>query len=80
MSRNQYEAKEAAMTPETFYPIDWDANFYDSDAMRRCSFNLAEEYAALVVAPGDMETKWRDWVAEKMQLVQPVLDELNAQF
>lgn len=80
MSRNQYEAKEAAMTPETFYPIDWDANFYDSDAMRRCSFNLAEEYAALVVAPGDMETKWNNWVAEKMQLVQPVLDELNAKF
>lgn len=77
-SYNSYKAKEAAMTDETFYNIDWEANFYDSEAMRRCSFNLADEYASLVVAPGDMETKWNAWVEEKMKVVQPALDELNA--
>ena len=78
MSYNQYQEKYSRADEKTFDRIDWDAYFYDSDAMRRVSFNLPEEYAALVVAGGDMETKWNAWVEEKMKLVQPVLDELNA--
>jgi putative aldouronate transport system substrate-binding protein len=39
---------------------------------------MADEYAALVIKSGDIETNWRSWVNEKMVLIQPVLDELNA--
>jgi len=78
MSRNQYELKFSLTTPESLGRIDWDVYFFDSDAKRRVNFNLREEYAALVVADGDMEAKWSAWVEEKMKLVQPVLDELNA--
>lgn len=79
MSLTQYKTKESHATDETFDRIDWDVYFYDSDAMRRASsFNLEDEYAALVVADGDMETKWNAWVEEKMSIIQPVLDELNA--
>ena len=77
MSANQYKEKDALATDESMGRIDWDVYFHDSDARRRTQFDLPEEYAALVVADGDMETKWNAWVEEKMVLVQPVLDELN---
>lgn len=35
--------------------------------------------AQLILKEGDLETNWRNWVDEKMQLVQPLLDELNEQ-
>ena len=78
MSYNQYQAKYSLTSSESLGRIDWDAYFFDSDAKRRTNFDLREEYAALVVADGDMEDKWNAWVEEKMRLVQPVLDELNA--
>jgi putative aldouronate transport system substrate-binding protein len=39
--------------------------------------NYGDEYAALIVKPGDIEANWKAWVEEKMPLIQPVLDELN---
>lgn len=78
MSYNMYQEKIQLTDEISLGRTDWDAYFYDSDAKRRAVFNLAEEYAQLVVADGDMETKWNAWVEEKMQYVQPVLDELNA--
>ena len=41
--------------------------------------DLSEEYAQLILKDGDLETNWKNWVDEKMQLVQPLLDELNQQ-
>lgn len=38
-----------------------------------------KEYAQLILKEGDLETNWKNWVDEKMQLVQPFLDELNQQ-
>ena len=40
--------------------------------------DLADEYAKLILKDGDLEQNWRAWVAEKMVVVQPVLDQLNA--
>jgi len=78
MSYNQYQTKYSLVDDSSLGRTDWDVYFHDSDAKRRTLFNLAEEYAALVIADGEMENKWNAWVAEKMKLVQPVLDELNA--
>lgn len=78
MSYDQYQTKYSLTDEKSLGKTDWDVYFYDSDAKRRALFNLPEEYAKLVVEQGDMETKWNAWVTEKMRLVQPVLDELNA--
>ena len=40
--------------------------------------DLADEYAKLILKDGNLEQNWRAWVAEKMAVVQPVLDQLNA--
>ena len=45
----------------------------------QANMDLSEEYAQLILKEGDLETNWRNWVDEKMQLVQPLLDELNEQ-
>lgn len=78
MSYNMYQEKIKLTDERSLGRTDWDAYFFDSDAKRRAVFNLPEEYARLVVADGDMETKWNAWVADKMRYVQPVLNELNA--
>ena len=78
MSYNQYQTKYSLVDDSSLGRTDWDVYFHDSDAKRRAYSDLSEEYAALVIADGEMESKWNAWVAEKMKLVQPVLDELNA--
>jgi putative aldouronate transport system substrate-binding protein len=58
---------------------DWKVFFHDSPMLRKVptTANLNDEFARLVTDKGDMETKWRNWVSEKMPIVQVVLDELN---
>ena len=58
--------------------IDWDMEFYTSKAKDQAQLDYASEYANLIVQEGDLETNWKNWVAEKMKLIQPYLDELNA--
>lgn len=58
--------------------IDWDMEFHTSKAKDQAYLDYASEYANLVVQSGDLETNWRNWVSEKMKLIQPYLDELNA--
>jgi putative aldouronate transport system substrate-binding protein len=70
-------------TNDTLAPTDWDLYLYDSPARRRVSFMYDQEYANIVTnskSLADVEKNWRAWLNEKMTVVQPVLDELNAKF
>lgn len=78
MARNQYKLKESLSDETTIGRLDFDVYFYDSPAMRKATFDMPQEYAELVLMEGDIEENWNNWVKEKMNLVQPVLDELNA--
>ncbi|GHU07544.1 hypothetical protein FACS1894151_02040 [Spirochaetia bacterium] len=51
---------------------------HSSRAMNQASMNYHDEYSNLITKPGDIEANWKAWVAEKMPLIQPVLNELNA--
>ncbi|MDL2233926.1 ABC transporter substrate-binding protein [Ruminococcaceae bacterium OttesenSCG-928-L11] len=57
---------------------DWNVHFHDSQALNLASMVYSDEYASLVVKDGDIEANWQAWVNEKMNMIQPVLDELNA--
>ncbi|MDR1570338.1 MAG: hypothetical protein LBS72_07620 [Oscillospiraceae bacterium] len=63
---------------EHFYKIDMDVYFYASEARNRATFQLADEMAAIVLKGPDVEANYQTWLAEKMPLVQPLLDELTA--
>ncbi|MNP52149.1 hypothetical protein D3C76_1465210 [compost metagenome] len=56
---------------------DWTVQLYDSKSKNQAGFDYANEYANLILQPGDLEDNWKKWVSGKMSLVQPVLDELN---
>jgi putative aldouronate transport system substrate-binding protein len=74
-----YQMRESTSTVETFPPEpDWNVVLHSSRALNLASMVMADEYAALVIKSGDIEAAWRSWVNEKMPLIQPVLDELNA--
>lgn len=71
---------EKSRTSAEVVTIDeWDFEFYSSRTKTQANMDLSEEYAQLILKEGDLETNWRNWVDEKMQLVQPLLDELNEQ-
>jgi len=80
MAFNAYVERIESASPTSIGRIDWDIWFFDSDARRRATVNLADEYTELILAPGDIEDKWNAWVEERMVTIQPVLDELNAAF
>lgn len=46
--------------------------------MRKVQFDYDTELTNLVTMGGDIEQNWRDWIESKMPMIQPVLDELNA--
>ena len=62
----------------TLAPIDWRVTFHNSDANRMAQLTYNEEYCELILRDGDLRANWEAWVRDKMQLIQPVLDELNA--
>jgi putative aldouronate transport system substrate-binding protein len=77
--KNMYVYRAEHSTDETLPPVpDMNVLFHSSTALNLASMVYPDEYAALVVAEGDIETNWQNWVNEKMSLIQPVLDELNA--
>lgn len=75
LARNQYINKTASA--KEVLPLDYDVYFYDSRAKQQATFDLAEEFANIVLKGPDVEANWRAWVDEKMQVVQPLLDELT---
>ena len=77
-TKRQYELRSKYSDSTTLVPTDWTSYFHDSPSRRKVSFDYATEYAQIILKEGDLETNWKAWVKEKMQVVQPVLDELNA--
>ena len=77
-TKRQYELRSEHSDETTLVPTDWDSYFHDSPSRRKVAFDYAAEYAQLILKDGDIEKNWGEWVEEKMQLVQPVLDELNS--
>jgi putative aldouronate transport system substrate-binding protein len=78
-TKELYEIRQKYATPQTF-PLEPDYNviFHSSRAASIATLEYNDEFAALIVKPGDIEANWRAWVNEKMPLIQPVLDELTA--
>lgn len=74
-----YKLRNELSDETTLLPRDYDLEFYSSRAKTQANMDLSEEYAQLILKEGDLETNWKNWVDEKMQLVQPLLDELNQQ-
>lgn len=74
-----YELRDELSDETTLLPREYDYDFYSSRAKTQANIDLAAEYAQLILKEGDLETNWKNWVDEKMQLVQPFLDELNQQ-
>lgn len=80
-SRELYAQRVTLGTPESFTATDWTVFSHDSAARRRASFDFATEYANIIVnstSVDELESKWRQWIADQQDLVQPVLDELNS--
>lgn len=75
-----YREKYAMGDEQTIPSIDWDVQLYSSDAKNKLSYNWPSEYAELVLEDGDIETNWKEWVDSQQYLIQPVLEELNAEF
>jgi putative aldouronate transport system substrate-binding protein len=78
-TRQLYEIRQRYSTAQTFpAEPDWNVVLHNSRASSLATLQYDDEYAALIVKSGDIEANWRTWVNEKMPIIQPVLDELNA--
>lgn len=76
--KSMYVLREKLGDDKTMPEVDWTSHFHSSTALNLSSLNYADEYAQLVVKDGDIEENWKAWVNEKMPIIQPVIDELNA--
>lgn len=72
--------KRAAITSSKDEEPDWDLLSYSSQAMNLASMTYADEYANIITKSGDFDANYDQWVSDKMSMIQPVLDELNAAF
>ena len=75
-----YETKYSLGDEKTLPAIDWDVQLYSSPAKNRLSYNWATQYAEFVLADGDIETAWRNWINSQSYLIDPVLEEFNMNF
>jgi putative aldouronate transport system substrate-binding protein len=76
--KEQYVEKYSLTDSETLMPLDWDVVFHSSNAFNQVQFTYPDEYVQIILKDGDLRANWEAWVAEKMPLIQPVLDELDA--
>ncbi len=78
--KEQYEEK-GSLIKDSLGEIDFNYFFHASDAKTRLGAIQAayvDDYANLIVKEGDLRANWEAWCADKMAMVQPVLDEMNA--
>ena len=74
-----HEVRAENSTEETFpSAVNWDAYLHSSQALNFATMKYEDEYARLITMDGDILENWQNWVNEKMPVIQPVLDELNA--
>lgn len=72
--------KRAEITSIRGQEPDWDLLSYSSQAMNLASMTYADEYANIITKSGDFDANYDQWVKDKLQMIQPVLDELNEAF
>lgn len=60
--------------------IDYDLLSYSSQALNQASMQYADEYANMITKDADFDATYDQWIKDKMPLIQPVLDDLNAKF
>lgn len=72
--------RRAEITSVRDEEIDWDLLSYSSQAMNLASMTYADEYANIITKDGDFDANYDQWVSDKLSMIQPVLDELNAAF
>jgi putative aldouronate transport system substrate-binding protein len=76
--KEMYKLRESLSTEETLpSEPDWNVQFYVSTNLNLANMTYYDEYAQLVTKEGDIEENWKQWVQDKMGVIQPVLDELN---
>lgn len=78
--KQQYIDKSAAIDDSIGY-IDWTYTFHTSAAKTRLGSiqsSYIDDYANLITKSGDLYQNWQEWCADKMGIVQPILDEMNA--
>lgn len=78
--KEQYVEK-SSLIKDSLGELDFNYIFYASDAKTRLGSIQAayvDDYANLITKEGDLRANWEAWCADKMGMVQPVLDEMNA--
>lgn len=75
--RRFYKLRDELSDETTLLPREYDYETLSSREKSQATMDLADEYAKLILKDGDLEENWKAWVAEKMAVVQPVLDQLN---
>jgi putative aldouronate transport system substrate-binding protein len=77
--KKMYALRDSLSTNKSFAPnVDWTVQLHSSQALNLATMDYGDEYSALLLRAGDIETNWKNWVNEKMPIIQPVLNELNA--
>lgn len=71
-----YAAKQAGVV----VPYDYDFAFHNSDAKKMYSVDITENAAKLVLNDADIESEWNAFINQYKMMVDPLLDELNAQY
>ena len=59
--------------------VDWELYSYSSNLLSAANFTYHDEFANLLTQAGDFSANYDAWVKDKMSLIQPVLDDMNAQ-
>ena len=82
-SKQLYADRYVYSTPETFVKVDWKLWMDNSDELRRAnSIEYETEFANMVTtatSEEDLVNIYNAWLEAQMGIVQPALDELNAE-
>ncbi len=71
-----YAAKQAGLV----VPYNYNYAFYNSDAKRTYSVNIASAAANLILNDADIETEWASFISQNKAMVDPLIAELNAAY
>ncbi|MDO5378892.1 MAG: extracellular solute-binding protein [Clostridia bacterium] len=76
-----YNAKLSRLTEGSIIERDWDSYGFNSDKQTALTaIDYKSLCANLVVAQGDLETNWKNVIADNAYLVDPTVEELNETF
>ena len=75
---NEMFIKRAEISTAKGKEYDWALGDYTSQAYTLATMIYYDEYANLITKEGSFSANYDDWVQEKMKMIQPVLDDMNA--